>query len=136
MRANREDLTLPPERPRTYLLLVAAAAVVVLAIPLYFVLQDPDEQSTEAPVPMPVVRDSAIVAPPVVDPAAQQQAVPTGATGDFTQRQLNPDVPTVGAGTATVVERARDNRLVIDGPLLEEIESDAAAGANASTADQ
>ena len=128
MRANREDLSLPSERPRSYLLLVAAAAIVVLAIPLYFVLRDPAEPSAAPPAPMPVVRDSAIVAPPVVDtPAQPQAAAPTTVAGDFRQRQLAPQVPTVGAGTAeATAERASDSSLVIDGSLLQAIEEDAA----------
>ena len=49
--------------------------------------------------------------------------------GDFRQRQLAPEVPTVGAGTAVITERAGDSSLVIDGPLLQEIEDDAGAAA-------
>jgi hypothetical protein len=127
MRANREDLSLPTDRPRSYLLLVAAAAIVVIAVPLYFVFRDPAPQPAEAPVPMPVVRDSAIVAPPVVDTAPPQAAPQTAATGEFPERQLPPEVPTVGAGTATVANRASDSSFVIDGTLLQEIEEDAEA---------
>jgi hypothetical protein len=132
MRADREEINLPSERPRNYLPIVGAAAVLVLAIPLYFVLQSPDEPAAEQPVSMPVVRDSAVVAPPVVDPAAQQQTAAAAPTGDFGERRLAPQVPTVGAGTATVAERAADS-LVIDGPLLQQIEDDAEEGDTQST---
>ena len=52
LKMNPEPLPCPPasERPRAYLPLVAAAAVVVLASPLYFVLRDPAGQPAEAPV--------------------------------------------------------------------------------------
>src|SRR5262245_31914618 len=99
MRADREDLSVVPVRPRSYLPIVAAAAVLVLAVPLYFVLQSPGEETAGAPVSMPVVRDSAVVAPPVVDTPVQQQAPQqTAAAGDFAERRLAPEVPTVGAG--------------------------------------
>lgn len=133
MRADREDMNLPSERPRPYMLIVGAAAILVLAIPLYFVLQSPDEQAAEQPVSMPVVRDSAVVAPPVVDTTAQQQTAAAAPRGDFTERRLAPEVPTVGAGTAVVAERASDESFVIDGELLEEIESDAEENSTQST---
>jgi hypothetical protein len=133
MRADREDINLPSERPKPYLLIVGAAAILVLAVPLYFVLQSPDEQAAEPPVSMPVVRDSAVVAPPVVDTAAQQQTAAAAPRGDFTERRLAPEVPTVGAGTATVAERASDESFVIDGELLQEIEEEAAEDGTQST---
>lgn len=132
MRADREDINLPSERPKPYLLIVGAAAILVLAIPLYFVLQSPDEPAAEQPVSMPVVRDSAVVAPPVVDTAAQQQTA-TAPRGDFAERRLAPEVPTVGAGTATVAERGSDESFVIDGELLQEIEEEAAEDGAQST---
>ena len=133
MRADRDDINLHSERPRSYLLVVGAAAVLVLAIPLYFVLQSPDEPAVAAPASLPVVRDSAVVAPPVVDTTAQQQNVAAAPAGDFAERRLAPEVPTVGAGTAAVAERATDESFVIDGPLLEEIEEDAAEDSTQST---
>ncbi len=132
MRADREDINLPSERPKPYLLIVGAAAVLVLAIPLYFVLQSPDEQAAEQPASMAIVRDSAVVAPPVVDTTAQQEPA-TASRADFAERRLAPEVPTVGAGTATVAERASDETLVIDGELLEEIEDEAAEDGTQST---
>lgn len=133
MRADREDISLPSVRPKSYLLVVGAAAVLVLAIPLYFVLQDPAEPAEQEPVSMPVVRDSAVVAPPVVDTAVQQQTPAATTTGDFTERRLAPEVPTVGAGTAAVAERDSDDSFVIDGPLLQEIEEDAEESSTEST---
>lgn len=136
MRANREDIQPVSERRQSQLPLVAAAAAVVLAIPLYFVFRDPGDQgAAEQPAAMPVVRDSAIVAPPVVDAPVQQpapQAQASTAT-QFPERRLAPEVPTVSAGTAPVIQRAGDDEsLVIDGPLLQEIEEDAAENAPAS----
>jgi hypothetical protein len=125
-----------PERPRSYLLVVAAAAILVLAVPLYFLFRDPVEPSPAEAVPQPVVRDSAIVAPPLVDTAAQQQTAAAAPTGEFPERRLPPEVPTVGAGAATVTEqRASDESFVIDGALLEEIEegADEAAPAESTT---
>jgi hypothetical protein len=134
MRADREDIVqMPSARPKPYLLVVGAAAVLVLAIPLYFVLQGPGEPVAEQPVSMPVVRDSAVVAPPVVDTAAQQQPAAAAPRSDFTERQLAPEVPTVGAGTAATAQRASEEGFVIDGPLLQEIEADAEAEAAQGT---
>jgi hypothetical protein len=132
MRADRDDINLPSERPKPYLLVVGAAAILVLAIPLFFVLQSPDEPVAEQPVAMPVVRDSAVVAPPVVDTTAQALTA-AAPRGDFTERRLAPEVPTVGAGAATVAERASDEGFVIDGELLEEIEDDAEQSSTQST---
>lgn len=132
MRADREDINLPSERPKPYLLIVGAAAILVLAVPLYFVLQSPDEPTADQPASMPVMRDSAVVAPPVVDTTAQPQSG-EAPRGDFTERRLAPDVPTVGAGTATVAERASDESFVIDGELLEEIEDEAEEDSTQST---
>lgn len=132
MRANREeDLAFEHERgPRPYTMLIAGGGVLVLAILLYLGLGDSGE-APPAPTPMPVVRDSAIVAPPVVDnPPTQAQATQNAGTTvsrDFGERQLAPPTATVGAGAAPVSERADVERLVIDGELLKELEEDAQA---------
>lgn len=133
MRAEREHLSLEPEaQPRNYLLIAGGAGIAVLALLLYFGLRDSDAAPEAAPVP--VVRDSAIVAPPVVDtpaaPAPVAQLAPQGTATtprNFAERQLNPPVPTVGAGVAPVSERASGEALVIDGELLEELEEEAGA---------
>ena len=135
MRADRDDIRLAPERRAgNYTMIIAGASVLVLAILLYIGLRDSD--APEAPAAAAVVRDSAIVAPAVVDTtapdSAQQQAAPgatTGTTttprGDFNERQLAPPTSTVGAGAAPASESANAERLVIDGDLLKEIEDDA-----------
>lgn len=131
MRANRDETPVTPvRRSANYSMLVAGAALLLLAVLLYMGLRDSDTPVAE-PVPLPVVRDSAIVAPPVVEtPAGQAQTAPDAAPrGDFGERQLDPPVATVGAGTAPVTEQATDESLVIDGPLLEELEQDAEAEA-------
>lgn len=134
MRATREDTPFVHEqRPRNYVPVVVAAAVLVLAIPLYYVLRDDPAEQPAEPVQMPVVRDSAVTAPPVVNTTPQQQAATqTAVTNDFPERRLAPQVPIVGAGTAEVVEReSEEEGIVIDGPLLEELEADAAQDAAA-----
>jgi hypothetical protein len=126
MRANREDTPVVQERRAgNYSMLVAGASLFLLALLLYIGLSDSDTPATE-PVPLPVVRDSAIVAPPVVDtPATQPQTANATARGNFSERQLAPPTSTVGAGTAPVTEQVSEDALVIDGPLLEELEEEA-----------
>ena len=135
MRADRDDLRFEPEsRGGNYTMIIAAGAVLVLAILLYVGLSDSD---TPAETPAAVVRDSAVVAPPVVDsaqqaPAQQQQSEAGTAAGttsrdNFNERQLAPPTSTIGAGAAPANDRANTERLVIDGRLLEELEEDAQA---------
>ncbi|MGV3590264.1 MAG: hypothetical protein ACO1PZ_01165 [Gammaproteobacteria bacterium] len=133
MRADRDDIRFEPEgRGGNYTMIIAAGAVLVLAILLYVGLSDSDAPGESAPAA--VVRDSAVVAPPVVDtaqtPAPEQQSAAgttttTTSRENFDERQLAPPTSTVGAGAAPVNERANSERLVIDGRLLEELEEDA-----------
>jgi hypothetical protein len=106
MRADRDDTRFTPER-RNYTMPIVAGAVVLLAILLFIGLRDSDELIEQ---PAAVVRDSAIVEPPVIDTTApaQQQAtteqrndtVAQGPRGNFNERQLPPPTSTVGAGAA------------------------------------
>lgn len=135
MRADRDDIRFEPERRSgNYTMIIAGGAVLVLAILLYVGLSDSDAPVEVAPAAG--LRDSAVVAPPVIDtpqtPAQQQQPAPDAATSttsrdDFNERQLAPPTSTVGAGAAPASERANSERLVIDGRLLEELEEDAQA---------
>lgn len=139
MRAERDDVRVTPER-RNYTMHIIGGAVLILAILLYIGLRDTDELIEEPPA---VVRDSAVVAPPVVDTTtpAQPQATP-GDTADarredFNERQLPPPVDTVGAGAiAPATERAASESLVIDGDLLEELEEDAQVRAGDASPNQ
>ena len=135
MRADRDDTPFVHEQPgNNYTMWIVAGTVLLLAILLYIGLGASDE-STPAPVTQQVVRDSAVVAPPVVDsPAPQSQAAQSPAPG-FNERQLAPPTSTVGAGTAPVSESASGEPLVIDGELLEELEEEAQPPGAAQDAD-
>lgn len=135
MRADRDDIRFEPERRAgNYTMIIAGGAVLVLAILLYVGLSDSDAPDEAAPTA--VVRDSAVVAPPVVDTPTPETARQQPATGDaaadtprrdFNERQLSPPTSTVGAGAAPANERVNSERLVIDGRLLEELEEEARA---------
>jgi hypothetical protein len=142
MRAERDDIRLAPER-RNYTMPIAIGAVLILAILLYIGLRDSDEQLLEAAAET-VLRDSAIVEPPVVDTTqvpAQLQGAPENTAvgsprGDFNERQLPPAVDTVGAGEAQISDMARGERIVIDGALLQELEEDAQVRAGDASPNQ
>jgi hypothetical protein len=126
MRASRDDDTpFVHEQPRgNYTVMIAAGSIAVLALLLYIGLRDSDD-TLPAPATQQVVRDSAVLAPPVVDrPAPLPQAAESTAPG-FNERRLAPPESTVGAGTAPISAEANGERLVIDGELLEELEEDA-----------
>ena len=139
MRAEREDIQLAHERRSgNYTMLIAGGSLLVLAILLYIGFSGADDAPAEV-TPLPVVRDSAITAPPVVDNAANQapaaQSTNQGGTRQFNQRQLSPPTDTVGAGAAPTAESTEAERLVIDGELLEELERDAETEAGDTATD-
>ncbi len=127
MRAQRDDLPLGglDDRRATYAIIAVAGAVILGAL-LYWGMRDPAEPET--PASQQVIRDSELVAPAVNTAAAPAPAAASD-NATFNQRQLPPPVATVGAGEApplvlTNGEEGSD-AVVIDGPLLEEIEEDA-----------
>lgn len=127
MRANRDDDTpYVHELPRTnYTWHIVGGIALLLALLFVIGIDDEDEVTTPA-IDQPVVRDSAVVAPPAVDTPASPQAqdAPNPREG-FSERQLAPPSSTVGAGTAPISESVNRERLVIDGELLEELEQEA-----------
>jgi hypothetical protein len=141
MRAERDEIRPESARP-TYTMHIVIGTVLVLALLLVVGLRDSDDL-LEAPAAE-VVRDSAIVEPPVVEtaapPALLQGAQDANAAdtrrGDFRERQLPPPVGTVGAGEAQIGEAARGERLIIDGDLLKELEEDAEVRAGEASPNQ
>jgi hypothetical protein len=126
MRADRDEVPFNEERRGTYGILAAGGGIVILALLLYFGLRDPAELPA---TPQQVIRDGGVVAPAVTPTAEAPLAPAARDTANFSERQLAPPTPTVGAGAAAVTNRedAEREALIINGELLEELEEDAAA---------